>query len=222
MFSTRRCGGTTAGRLSVSALAAALALHLGVAAGLLAWPRRPPPAETEAVVELAMVPPPPPVAAPAPAPAPAVVPPPLPAPVPRPGPRPVAAPRRARRPAAPAPAASAAPATMAVPAAEVAPAPPAVAAVAITEDAAPLTMVPPVYPPLARRHGWQGVVMLLVEVSAAGDPVAVTVQASSGHPALDQAAAEAARLWHFHPARRAGIAVAVPVRVPVRFSLGDG
>jgi protein TonB len=79
----------------------------------------------------------------------------------------------------------------------------------------------PDYPAEARRRGQQGRVLLRVEVSAAGTPLAVTVASSSGHPALDDAALAAVRQWHFAPATRGGEPVAGLAEVPIQFRLED-
>jgi protein TonB len=47
----------------------------------------------------------------------------------------------------------------------------------------------------------------------------VQIESSAGHADLDQAAAEAVKKWRFEPARRGNQAVAVWVRMPVKFVL---
>lgn len=78
---------------------------------------------------------------------------------------------------------------------------------------------PPSYPLTARRRGWEGVVTLRLEVSAAGEVTSVEVLATSGRDLLDEAAIEAARTWRLDPALAEGIAVAGTLDVPVRFRL---
>lgn len=77
----------------------------------------------------------------------------------------------------------------------------------------------PAYPPLARLRGYQGVVVLLVEVLADGRVGEVRIKRSVGHDILDRAALEAVRTWRFEPGRREGRAVTMSVEVPVRFVL---
>lgn len=77
----------------------------------------------------------------------------------------------------------------------------------------------PVYPSVARRRGFQGVVVVTVEVAADGVAQSVVVQRSSGHPVLDSAAVSAVSNWRFTPARRAGQAVRATLEVPIRFRL---
>ena len=77
----------------------------------------------------------------------------------------------------------------------------------------------PVYPPLARRLGEEGRVMLRVHVEASGLPLRIEVRTSSGSERLDQAALEAVRRWKFVPAMQGDIAVPAFVVVPISFSL---
>lgn len=80
---------------------------------------------------------------------------------------------------------------------------------------------PPIYPQRARRLGEQGRVMLRVNVSAAGAPLAVSVAESSGYPSLDDAARAAVEGWRFVPATRDGQPIAATAEVPIRFRLAD-
>ncbi len=80
---------------------------------------------------------------------------------------------------------------------------------------------PPEYPALARRRGWEGDVVLLVEVLADGSAGEVVVAESSGHAMLDEAALDAARAWRYEPARRDGRAIPSTYRQPFVFRL-DG
>ncbi|HCK80464.1 MAG TPA: hypothetical protein DIC59_03235 [Candidatus Competibacteraceae bacterium] len=50
-----------------------------------------------------------------------------------------------------------------------------------------------VYPPIARRLGQEGIVMLLLEIGANGDLRGLAIRQSSGHAVLDQAAQQLAR-----------------------------
>jgi len=77
----------------------------------------------------------------------------------------------------------------------------------------------PVYPELARQRGQEGQVVLLVHVDIRGNPTNVSVEASSEHTLLDQAALRAIQRWKFNPASRNGEAVPGTVRVPVTFRL---
>ncbi len=77
----------------------------------------------------------------------------------------------------------------------------------------------PAYPPIARKLGLEGLVVLRVQVSAAGAPEQVAVTRTSGAPVLDEAALKAVQGWTFVPARRGDTPVAHVVDVPVRFQL---
>lgn len=77
----------------------------------------------------------------------------------------------------------------------------------------------PDYPAQAKRMGWEGRVVLRVEVLANGNAGAVSVAKSSGHELLDEAALEAVRRWQFVPAKRDGTAVKSSVNVPITFNL---
>lgn len=79
----------------------------------------------------------------------------------------------------------------------------------------------PAYPPLARLRGYQGVVLLRVEVLADGRVGRVEISHSAGHEVLDRAALESVRSWRFEPGRREGRAVTMSVEVPVRFVLNE-
>ncbi|HDK44316.1 MAG TPA: energy transducer TonB [Desulfobacteraceae bacterium] len=77
----------------------------------------------------------------------------------------------------------------------------------------------PEYPRLARRRGWQGTVLLAVEVKEDGTVGAVSVRTGSSYPLLDEAALEAVEKWRFIPGTKDGLSVAMEVLVPVHFVL---
>jgi protein TonB len=96
---------------------------------------------------------------------------------------------------------------------------------AITEarvDTAYLDNPRPAYPPMSRRLGEQGTVILRVSVAADGHATAVDVDTSCGHERLDAAARAAVRQWRFIAARQGDSPVASTVRVPVTFTLAGG
>jgi protein TonB len=78
---------------------------------------------------------------------------------------------------------------------------------------------PPVYPPLSRRVGEQGKVMLRVLVNAKGTVDKVELRTSSGSNQLDDAALDAVKRWRFVPARQGDQPVAAWVLIPITFSL---
>lgn len=78
---------------------------------------------------------------------------------------------------------------------------------------------PPEYPTSARRHRYQGTVVLEVLVNENGRVDEQKIFTSSGHLVLDQAALRAVKSWLFQPASRDGKTLTMWVRVPVRFIL---
>jgi periplasmic protein TonB len=86
-------------------------------------------------------------------------------------------------------------------------------------DVAYLNNPAPVYPPIARRIGVQGKVLLRVHVSVEGDAIEVQIHDFSGSTSLDEAALKAVRRWRFVPARQGVEPVAAWVQVPINFKL---
>jgi len=78
---------------------------------------------------------------------------------------------------------------------------------------------PPDYPHRAFVERREGTVVLRIVITAEGTVGNLEIAASSGHPILDAAAVQAARSWHFVPARRFGRPIPYTVRLPVRFAL---
>lgn len=78
---------------------------------------------------------------------------------------------------------------------------------------------PPAYPPISRRLGEEGHVVLKVLVNAAGEPESVALENGSGSDRLDQAALDVVKKWRFVPAKRNGQALSAYVLVPLKFSL---
>ena len=180
---------------------------------------------TPPVPQVAPEPPPP---APAPAPRPVVKQQPR-TPPPPPAPRPVAAPSPAPAPTAatavaepqPVPPTVSAPVAAApVPAPAAPPAPPAPPRVELpSSDADYLQNPQPAYPPISRRLGEQGQVMLRVLITADGRAQEVEVRTSSGYERLDRAAQDTVRKWRFVPGKRNGVAEAMWFNVPINFVL---
>jgi protein TonB len=78
---------------------------------------------------------------------------------------------------------------------------------------------PPAYQALARRRGWEGTVVLEVDVDGDGRVQAVRIQTSSSYALLDREALDAVGKWRFTPGSRNGTAVESKVLVPVHFML---
>ncbi len=88
-------------------------------------------------------------------------------------------------------------------------------------DAAYLNNPRPSYPPLSRRAGEQGTVVLRVLVQASGEPSQVGVRTSSGFERLDKVAVASVKRWRFTPGRQGSTAMDTWVDVPITFSLED-
>ena len=86
-------------------------------------------------------------------------------------------------------------------------------------DANYLKNPPPNYPPLSRRMGEEGKVILRVLVNAQGSADSVEVKTSSGSQRLDDAAVNTVKQWKFIPAKRGETAVQSAVLVPIIFKL---
>ncbi|MBX9869722.1 MAG: TonB family protein [Burkholderiaceae bacterium] len=86
-------------------------------------------------------------------------------------------------------------------------------------DADYLNNPAPKYPPISRRAGEEGKVLLRVFVDANGAPTQVEINNTSGFERLDKAAITAVSHWKFIAAQQAGQAVGAWVLVPIIFSL---
>lgn len=171
---------------------------------------------------------------PAPAPAPVPAPKPVVQPKPRtppPAPRPVAAPSPAPSPQAPIAVAepqpapppitapvAAAPAPAPAPLAP--PAPPAPPRIELPSTSADYLQNPqPPYPPMSRRLGEEGQVMLRVLISAEGRALQAEIRRSSGYERLDSVALETVRTWRFVSGKRNGVPEDMWFNVPITFEL---
>ncbi len=100
------------------------------------------------------------------------------------------------------------------------PAPPAPAPVTpASANAAYLKNPAPEYPSLAQRRGWEGTVVLRVQVLASGKPGEIQIQKSSGRQQLDDAALAAVKRWSFVPAKQGDVAQVGWVSVPIDFKI---
>jgi protein TonB len=77
---------------------------------------------------------------------------------------------------------------------------------------------PPKYPSEARRAGYEGTVLLDVDVVPSGAVQAVSISQTSGYAILDDAAVQAVRDWTFQSTNADSITTC-RVRLPVRFVL---
>jgi len=100
------------------------------------------------------------------------------------------------------------------------PAPPVPAPVTpASASAAYLKNPAPEYPSLAQRRGWEGTVLLRVQVLASGKPGEIQIQKSSGRQQLDDAALNAVKRWSFVPAKQGDVAQDGWVSVPIDFKI---
>jgi protein TonB len=88
-----------------------------------------------------------------------------------------------------------------------------------SSDAQYLRNPKPVYPPLSRRLGEQGKVVIRVLIAVDGSAQQAEVQQSSGFERLDQAALQTVLSWRFVPGKRGGVAEAMWFSVPINFLL---
>ena len=79
----------------------------------------------------------------------------------------------------------------------------------------------PKYPERARRQGYEGRVVLAVEVSEEGKPLSVRIAQSSGYSVLDNAAERTIRRWRFQAAVGASENQRALINVPITFRLKD-
>ncbi|MCE1181439.1 MAG: energy transducer TonB [Rhodocyclales bacterium] len=86
-------------------------------------------------------------------------------------------------------------------------------------DAAYLNNPAPAYPPLSRKQGEQGLVILRVLVNPQGQAENLEIKTSSGSTRLDEAALRTVRNWKFVPAKRGENPVQSWVLVPINFKL---
>lgn len=77
----------------------------------------------------------------------------------------------------------------------------------------------PIYPVEARERGYQGEVLLRVEVLSNGKVGQIEVKRSSGHEVLDQSALATVKKWRFIPARKGDVPIPFWVNIPIKFEL---
>ncbi len=77
----------------------------------------------------------------------------------------------------------------------------------------------PLYPQEARKRGYQGEVVLKVEILSNGRVGQVEVKRSSGHEILDRSAFAAVKEWRFVPAKKGENPIPFWVNIPIKFRL---
>ena len=99
-------------------------------------------------------------------------------------------------------------------------APPAPARVVLpSSDADYLNNPRPPYPPLSKRLGEQGKVVVRVQIGTDGTALAAEIATSSGYDRLDQAALATVRRWRYVPGKRNGVPETMWFNVPIHFVL---
>jgi TonB family protein len=79
----------------------------------------------------------------------------------------------------------------------------------------------PPYPLEARNKGYQGRVLLKVEVLPDGRVGEIELKESSGYEVLDQSALATVKKWRFIPARKGKVTISCWVNIPITFQLKD-
>jgi protein TonB len=77
----------------------------------------------------------------------------------------------------------------------------------------------PPYPPLSKRLGEQGQVLVRVLIGTDGVALKAELKQSSGFERLDQAALAAAMRWRYLPGRRGGVPETMWFTAPITFAL---
>jgi len=100
------------------------------------------------------------------------------------------------------------------------PAPPAPPPVDLPSSSADyLNNPPPPYPPLSKRLGEQGRVVVRARIEVNGSASQAEIRTSSGYERLDQAALQTVQRWRYLPGKRAGVPEAMWFNIPIQFVL---
>lgn len=75
------------------------------------------------------------------------------------------------------------------------------------------------YPKRAKRRGYQGQALVLIELNATGGIDKLSLSKSSGYQLLDNAALKNVSMWEFNPVLQKGIAIRARFEVPIGFFL---
>ena len=88
-------------------------------------------------------------------------------------------------------------------------------------DASQLNNPAPQYPPISRRLGEEGRVLIDVYILPNGTVGEIKLQRSSGYPKLDAAALSAVKNWKYVPARRGNTPIPYWYVQPISFTLNN-
>lgn len=80
----------------------------------------------------------------------------------------------------------------------------------------------PKYPRIAKKNGYEGTVLLKVEILKDGKVGNISIATSSGYDMLDQAAIESIQKWKFSPAKKQNECIDQWVNLPINFDLKKG
>lgn len=80
---------------------------------------------------------------------------------------------------------------------------------------------PPGYPEMARREGYEGVVLVQAEILANGHVGQTIISKSSGYAILDQTAVKAVKDWKFEPAKKSGVPCKAWAELPIKFVISN-
>ncbi len=80
---------------------------------------------------------------------------------------------------------------------------------------------PPGYPETARQRGYEGVVLVAVEILTDGRVGKAVVRQSSGYAILDHTAVAAVRDWKFVPAKKSGVPYKTWAELPIKFVIHE-
>lgn len=78
---------------------------------------------------------------------------------------------------------------------------------------------PPRYPPMSRRLGEQGTVIVRARIEVHGSATQAKINTSSGFARLDQTALQAVLSWRYVPGTRNGVPEAMWFNIPIQFVL---
>ena len=100
------------------------------------------------------------------------------------------------------------------------PAPPAPPKIELPSSSADyLNNAPPPYPPLSKRLGEQGKVIVRAFIEVNGTASKAEIRTSSGYERLDQTALQTVLKWRYIPGKRAGVPEAMWFNIPINFVL---
>jgi len=77
------------------------------------------------------------------------------------------------------------------------------------------------YPRWAMDNGWQGKLVIAIEIREDGSVGLYQIMHSTGYKALDEAATEAVQNWKFHPAIKDGKPTRICIQIPIQFQLSE-